>query len=47
LDRWSEEAQCKLFNTRERNNDNAVMHAIVSKMTALEMAAVAQYLGGN
>ena len=41
------ETQLKQFNTRERNNDNAVMHAIVSKMTALEMAAVAQYLGGK
>ena len=38
------ERQLKEFSTRERNNDNAVMHAIVSKMTALEMAAVAQYL---
>lgn len=38
------ERQLKQFGTRERNNDNAVMHAIVSKMTALEMAAVAQYL---
>ena len=41
------EAQLKQFSTRERNNDNAVMHTIVSKMTALEMAAVAQYLGGK
>lgn len=41
------ESQLKQFNTRERNNDNAVMHAIVSKMTALEMAAVAQYLGSR
>ena len=41
------EAQLKQFSTRERNNDNAVMHAIVSKMTALEMAAVAQYLSGR
>ena len=41
------EAQLKQSNTRERNNDNAVMHTIVSKMTALEMAAVAQYLGGK
>jgi cytochrome c553 len=41
------EAQLKQFNSRERNNDNAVMHTIVSKMTALEMAAVAQYLGGK
>ncbi|MCX7266565.1 MAG: c-type cytochrome [Limnohabitans sp.] len=41
------EAQLKLFNDRERTNDNAVMHAIVSKMTALEMAAVAEYLSGK
>lgn len=41
------EAQLKQFSSRERNNDNAVMHAIVSKMTALEMAAVAQYLGSK
>ena len=41
------ETQLKQFSTRERTNDNAVMHAIVSKMTALEMAAVAQYLGGK
>ena len=41
------EAQLKQFSSRERNNDNAVMNAIVSKMTALEMAAVAQYLGSK
>lgn len=41
------ETQLKQFSSRERNNDNAVMHAIVSKMTALEMAAVAHYLGGK
>jgi cytochrome c553 len=41
------ETQLKQFNTRERNNDNAVMHAIVSKMTPLEMAAVAEYLSGK
>ncbi len=41
------ETQLKQFNTRERTNDNAVMHTIVSKMTALEMAAVAQYLAGQ
>jgi cytochrome c553 len=39
------EAQLKQFNTRERNNDNAVMHSIASKMTALEIAAVSEYLG--
>ena len=38
------ETQLKQFNSRERTNDNAVMHTIVSKMTPLEMAAVAQYL---
>jgi cytochrome c553 len=41
------EAQLKQFNRRERTNDNAVMHAIVSKMTPLEMAAVAEYLSGK
>jgi len=41
------ETQLKQFNTRERNNDNSVMHAIVSKMTPLEMAAVAEYLSGK
>ena len=41
------ETQLKQFNTRERTNDNAVMYTIVSKMTALEMAAVAQYLAGQ
>lgn len=41
------ETQLKQFNTRERNNDNAVMHAIVSKMTLLEMAAVAEYLSSK
>lgn len=41
------EAQLKQFHRRERTNDNAVMHAIVSKMTPLEMAAVAEYLSGK
>lgn len=41
------ETQLKQFNKRERTNDNAVMHAIASKMTALEMAAVAEYLSGK
>lgn len=40
------ESQLKLFNKRERTNDNAVMHYVAEKMTPLEMAAVAQYLGG-
>lgn len=41
------ETQLKQFNERERTNDNAVMHSIASKMTALEMAAVAEYLSGK
>jgi cytochrome c553 len=41
------EAQLKQFSERERTNDNAVMHSIVSKMTHLEMAAVAEYLSGK
>ena len=36
--------QLKQFNKRERNNDNAVMHTVVEKMTPLEMAAVSEYL---
>lgn len=40
------EAQLKQFNKRERTNDNAIMHSITEKMTALEMAAVAEYLSG-
>ena len=41
------EGQLKQFNQRERTNDNAVMHSIASKMTALEMAAVAEYLASK
>ena len=41
------ENQLKQFNTRERNNDNAVMHSVAEKMTALEMAAVSEYLSGK
>lgn len=41
------ETQLKQFHERERTNDNAVMHAIVSKMTPLEMAAVSEYLSGK
>jgi cytochrome c553 len=40
------ENQIKQFNKRERTNDNAVMHTIASKMTELEMKAVAEYLSG-
>ena len=41
------ENQLKSFGTRERNNDNAVMHSIVEKMSPLEIAAVAQYVSGK
>ncbi len=41
------ETQLSLFNQRDRTNDNAVMHSIVSKMTPLEMAAVAAYVSGK
>jgi cytochrome c553 len=37
----------KEFNTRERTNDNAVMHTIASKLTELEIRAVAVYLSGQ
>jgi cytochrome c553 len=38
------EGQLKLFNRRERTNDNAIMHAIASKLTALEIKALSEYL---
>ncbi len=38
------ENQLKQFNTRERNNDNAVMHSVASKLTELERKAVASYI---
>lgn len=38
------EDQLKQFNKRERTNDNAVMHTIASKLTELEMHAVAEYI---
>lgn len=38
------EAQLKQFNKRERNNDNAVMHSVASKLTELEIRAVAEFL---
>jgi cytochrome c553 len=40
------EGQLKEFNKRERSNDNAVMHAIASKLTELEVKAVSLYLSG-
>lgn len=41
------ESQLKQFSQRERANDNSIMHSVAVKMTALEMAAVAEYLSGK
>jgi cytochrome c553 len=38
------EDQLKQFSSRERNNDNAVMHTVASKLTELERHAVAEYI---
>ena len=38
------EDQLKQFNKRERTNDNAVMHTVASKLSELEMHAVAEYV---
>ena len=38
------EGQLKQFNKRERTNDNAVMHAIASKLTELEIKALSEFL---
>lgn len=38
------EDQIKQFNTRERTNDNAVMHTVASKLSELETHAVAAYI---
>lgn len=40
------ETQLKEFNTRERNNDNAIMHTIASKLTELETHGLSAYIGG-
>jgi len=40
------ERQLKAFDKRERTNDNAVMHGIASKLTELEVKAVAAYVSG-
>jgi cytochrome c553 len=41
--RYTEE-QLRLFNSRERTNDNAVMHTVASKLSELERHAVAAYI---
>ena len=38
------EDQLRQFNTRERTNDNAVMHAVASKLTELDAHAVASHI---
>jgi cytochrome c553 len=38
------ERQLRAFDKRERSNDNAVMQAIASKLSALELRAVAAYI---
>ncbi len=38
------EDQLRQFNKRERTNDNAVMHTVVSRLTELETHAVAEYV---
>ncbi len=38
--------QLHAFDQRARTNDNAVMHTIASKLTELEIAAVALYVSG-
>lgn len=40
------ERQLQAFDKRERTNDNAVMHAVASKLTELELKAVAAYVAG-
>ena len=39
-------AQLEDFNSRKRNNDNAIMHSIASKLTELERESVALYVSG-
>ena len=39
-------SQLAEFNSRKRNNDNAIMHSIASKLTELEREAVALYVSG-
>lgn len=40
------ENQLKAFSRRERSNDNTVMHGIASKLTELELKAVASFISG-
>lgn len=38
--------QLNMFHERERNNDNAIMHSVASKLTEMEIEAVANYISG-
>lgn len=38
------ENQLKSFNKRDRTNDNSIMHSIASKLTELEIKAVAEFI---
>ena len=38
--------QLQQFNNGSRTNDHAIMHSIASKLTELEMQALAQYISG-
>jgi cytochrome c553 len=38
------ERQLRSFNSRNRTNDNAVMHSIASRLTELEIRSVALYI---
>jgi cytochrome c553 len=40
------ETQLKKYTSRERTNDNALMHAVASKLTELEIKAVSAYVSG-
>jgi cytochrome c553 len=40
------EKQLKEFVKRERTNDNAVMHTVASRLTELELKAVASFISG-
>lgn len=40
------EKQLREFNSRARNNDNAIMHTVASKLTELEIKAVSSYISG-
>jgi len=40
------EKQIREFNARTRSNDNMVMHTVASKLSELEIKAVAAYIAG-